>query len=140
MIARIDLGSRLWRLLHRRLWILAAALAAVTAYSLVSAIHDTDHRVTAASPDATATAEHIEALAGARLEVEARETFDPVTPWSTPRALSGAAAVEALARGQRDAERCGCREVLPASEFFHLSLATDSLASTTTSDETGQTL
>src|SRR5687767_3262500 len=130
MTGRVDLASRLWRLLQRNLWILAVAIGAVSAYSFASAIHDTEQRRTAARLVAKATAEHIAALAVARLEVKARETFDPVSPWRSATTPGGAAAVDALARGQRDAERCGCRDVLPASEFFHLSTATDSLVST----------
>src|SRR5687767_2433712 len=119
MIQRFDLGSRLWRLLQGRLWILAAVLGAISAYSLVAAVHDTDQRRTAARLIAKSTAEHIATLASARLEAKARETFDPVTPWSSARSLGGAAAVAALARGHGDAERCGCRETLPAYEFFY---------------------
>jgi signal transduction histidine kinase len=115
-------GNRLIRHWSTRLWLLAALLGATTVYSGVSAIHDGDQRRLALGLITQATAMHLSVLASSRLERFALEAFAPAGPLadSRPGPAAGRATVDRLARRQRDGVACACREVLPATAFFHL--------------------
>jgi signal transduction histidine kinase len=131
MTARTDFGTRQrWRLRSSRLWLLAAALGAVSVFSSASLIHDTGQRREAARLTAQSMAEHLSLLAGMRLELYAVQTFAPVTPLLLRGATLGGigqAAVVSLVEEQREAERCQCRASLPATEYFRFDLATGTL-------------
>src|SRR4051812_10670519 len=96
-----------WRLRQNRLWILAAILGMATVVSSVGIIHDTAPRQTAARLVRRATAERIGSYASARLTALAAATFAPAS-----------ASLSAVVAQHAAAQRCKCREVLPANEFF----------------------
>ena len=106
---------------------LAAVLGAMTVVHAALIIHDTARRREAVHLATRATARQAAARAAGRLELLAAETFAPVAQWAAPGPLAPHAAVEALVRGQREGERCRCRELLPALEFFRVELATGTL-------------
>lgn len=125
--------SRLRRLWRSRFWILAAALGAITVYTGVTTIHDGNQRGLAAGLVTQATAIHASTLASARLERLALEAFAPVGPLapSQPEPFTGPVTIEALARRQRDGVACACRELLPATRFFHFDPMTGALSAAT---------
>jgi len=109
-----------------RLWILSAALGALTVYTAVSTIHDGNQRRLALSLITQATAMHLSTLASARLERFAIEAFAPAGPLapSPPAGSAGRTTAEFLARRQRQGEACACRELLRVSQFFHYDVTT----------------
>src|SRR4029450_865257 len=109
---------RLW---SSRLWILAAALGALTVHAVVVTIHDGNQQGLAIGLGTQATGRHLSALASARLERLAVEGFAPAGPIaaSKPEPGTGRATIELLATRQRSAEACACRDVLPVSHFLH---------------------
>ena len=119
--------SQRWRSRSSLLWLLSAVLGAATLFAAVDTIHDTSQRRLALHFLARGMAEQAAALASGRLEVLALETFAPVTPWSTSAPAAGRAAALALAEAQREGERCGCRDVLPASGFFRVDVASGAI-------------
>ena len=123
---RPDRFRRFW---SSRLWLLAAVLGAMTLYSGVTIIHDGNQRVLALGLVTQATAVHTAALATARLERLALEAFAPAGPLaaSTPRPGTGRATIDVLARRQREGRSCACRDLLPASHFFHYDVASGAL-------------
>jgi signal transduction histidine kinase len=115
------------RLLSNRLWLLAAALGVASTLAVAFVIHDSRRLQAAAQSVARATAEQVAALTSGRIELLALETFAPVTPWSVQSPVPGRAAVNALVAAQREAQRCACRDTLPATEFFRFDPATGAL-------------
>jgi signal transduction histidine kinase len=118
-----DRPRRVW---STRLWLIAALLGAMTIYAGASAVHDTSQRRLALGLITQATAMHMSVLASARLERLALESFAPAGPVapSRPAAGVGRATIDLLAHRQRQGQACGCRELLPASRFFHYDAAT----------------
>jgi hypothetical protein len=119
-------ARRRWLPRSGHLWVLAAALGALTILAAGSTIHDSGQRRATANLIARMAAEQLTARVASRLEVLSLATFAPVM-WPSPGTLVEGAAVDALARAQREGERCRCRETMPASAFFRLGLASDSL-------------
>jgi signal transduction histidine kinase len=100
---------------------LSAALFAASVISTAMIIHDTSRQRAAVHSVVRSTAEQVVALAGSRLEILALETFAPAIPWSSARP-AGDSALRAMARAQRSATRCRCRDTLSATEFFRYDL------------------
>ena len=112
---------RLRRLWSSRLWILSAALGATTIYSGVATIHDGNQQALALGLVTQATAMHLSTLASARLDRLALEGFAPVGPLaaSATDASTTQTTIDLLGRRQREGRGCQCRDLLPASHFFH---------------------
>lgn len=128
MRAPHDTGSqRRRRLRTSRLWLLAGTLGAVTIFSAAAAIHDTGQRREAAGRVAHTAAEQIAIHANGRLLLLALEALAPASPWVAPGDRPARAIVDALREGQRAGERCRCRELLPATAFFHFDVGTGTL-------------
>ena len=131
MTRRTPVGSeRLRRVWSSRFWILAALLGAITIYTAVITIHDGTQRRIAAGLIVQATAMHASTLASARLERLALEAFAPIGPLAPapPELSTGQQTIRALARRQVEGVVCACREVFPASRFFHYDVATDAFS------------
>src|ERR671912_2467082 len=130
MTSRTALGSdrppRVW---SARLWLIAALLGAMTIYAGASAVHDTSQRRLALGLITQATAMHMSVLASARLERLALEAFAPAGPVAPSRPVAGVgrATIDLLAHRQRQGQACACRELLPASRFFHYDAASGRL-------------
>ncbi len=107
--------SRLWT---NRLWVLSGVLGVATLASTAAIIHDSSRQIAAARLLARSAARQAAAIATGRLEILALETFAPVAPWGTTRATPASVDLDALARSQRDAAQCRCRDTLPAEAFF----------------------
>src|SRR5687768_18117945 len=118
-----DRPRRVW---STRLWLIAALLGAMTIYAGASAVHDTSQRRLALGLITQATAMHMSVLASARLERLALEAFAPAGPLAASRSVAGAgrATIDLLAHRQREGVACACRDVLPASRFFHYDATT----------------
>jgi signal transduction histidine kinase len=118
-----SVGRKLW---SSRLWILSAVLGATTIYSVAVTIHEGNQRGLALGLVTQATAMHLSSLAGARLERLALEALAPAGPLAAARPDSGdaRATVELEARRQRDGRTCECRDLLPATHFFHVDAST----------------
>ena len=131
MTPRTPVGSdRLRRIWSSRFWILAALLGAITIYTSVITIHDGTQRRIAAGLIVQATAMHSSTLASARLERLALEAFAPIGPLAPaiPEPSTGRNTINALAARQREGIACACRELFPASRFFHYDAGTNAFS------------
>jgi len=104
------------------LWVLAALLGIAAIHGTFRAIHHPEPSREIMGHFAGVTAGYATSIAEGRLQELGREAFAPVTPWA-PGPLAEKAVIEALVRSARDAERCHCRPMLAATEFFHFDLA-----------------
>ena len=112
-----------------RLWILSAALGAATLGSTAAIVHDNTRHRAAAQAVARSAAERVAAAAAERLQILALETFAPATPWEMQRAAGNDTELVSLVRAHHNAQRCQCRDVLPAEAFFRFDVHSGKLES-----------
>lgn len=111
-----------------RWWVVAALLGAATLWAAGSTVHDRDQRRAAAAQVAQATAEHVVTLIAGRLEVLGASAFAPATPWSTDPPRPASETLPALVALQGEGERCRCRPLAPATDFFQVEAGSDTIA------------
>jgi signal transduction histidine kinase len=114
------MGTSLPRRLNL-LWVLAALLGIAAIHGTFRAIHHPEPSREIMGHFAGVTAGYATSIAEGRLQALGREAFAPVSPWG-PGPLAETAVIETLVRGARDAERCHCRPMIAATEFFHFDL------------------